>query len=105
MPRKSRQDDPVDVINFHGFSNASLQNYVACLYLRSVSKSENVSVNLVAARSRLAPLKPATIPRFELLGNSVLTRLMNFVENALDEAIYISKSYFWNDSQVPSFVG
>ena len=32
------QDDSRDIVNLHGFSNTSQQNYGACIYLRSVSK-------------------------------------------------------------------
>ena len=46
-------DDPIEKIDLHGFSDASFQNYGACIYLRSVSKSGKISVNLVSAKSRL----------------------------------------------------
>ena len=39
------QDDSIDTGKLHGFSNTSLQNYGACICLRSVSKLGNVSVN------------------------------------------------------------
>lgn len=74
MSKKSHQDDLVDIIKLHGFCNASLQNYGAYIYLRHVLKSGNVSLNLVAAKSKLAPLKPTRIPRLELLGNLLITR-------------------------------
>ena len=32
------QDDSGDIVNLHGFSNTSQQNYGECIYLRSVPK-------------------------------------------------------------------
>ena len=72
IPRKVvNQDlnDPIDLIELHGFSDASLQNYGVSIYIRSISKGGNVSVNLIASKSRLPPIKQSTIPRLELLGN------------------------------------
>ena len=50
-------NDPIDLTELHGFSDASLQNYGASIYIRSISKGGNVSVNLIASKSRLAPMK------------------------------------------------
>ena len=45
-------------------------------------------------------MKQNTIPRLELLGNILLSRLMNSVKNALSKCILISNCYFWTVSQV-----
>ena len=103
IPRKVvNQDlnDPIDLIKLHGFSDASLQNFGASIYIRSISKAGNVSVNLIASKSRLSPIKQSTIPRLELLGNILLSRLMNSVRNVLSKCILISNCYFWTDCQV-----
>lgn len=42
----------------------------------------------------------STIPRLELLGNLLLSRLMNSVENSLSKVVEISGKYFWTDSQI-----
>ena len=72
----------------------------ASIYIRSISKGGNVSVNLIASKSRPAPMKQNTTPPLELLGNILLSRLMNSVKNALLKCILISNCYFWTDSQV-----
>ena len=56
-------------------------------HVRSVSQSGKISVSLVAAKSRLAPMNSFTIPRLELLGNLLLSRLMVSVENALSKVL------------------
>ena len=48
-------------------------------WIKSIFKSGKVSVHLIASKSRLALIKETTIPRIELLGNSILSRLMNLV--------------------------
>ena len=102
IPRNVNQDynDPIELIELHGFSDANLQNYGASIYIRSIFKGGNVSVNLIASKSKLAPMKQNTIPRLELLVNILLSRLTNSVKNALSKYILISNCYLWTESQV-----
>lgn len=60
--------------DLHGFCDAS-ENDGACLYLRSIDYSGNVKVQLICAKSRVAPLKSISIPRLELCGALLLARL------------------------------
>ncbi|GBN41980.1 hypothetical protein AVEN_267699-1 [Araneus ventricosus] len=55
-----------------------------------------VQVNLLAAKSRVAPVKTITIPRLELLAATVGARLCRSVFSAIrwDN----SKQYYWTDS-------
>ena len=69
-------------IELHGFSDASLQSYGACVYIRAVSKPGVSGVHLVASKSRLAPIKGSTIPRLELPGKALLSWLMASVKKA-----------------------
>ncbi|GFU85641.1 DUF5641 domain-containing protein [Trichonephila clavipes] len=52
-------------IIIHGFADASTAVYGAVLYAHSISE-EDVSTRLLYRKSRDAPVKPITIPRFEL---------------------------------------
>ena len=83
IPRKilfKNSDDPVELAELHGFSDASCQNYGACVYMRSITKNGVICVNLVASKSRLAPIKKTTIPRLELLENILLSKLKSSVK-------------------------
>ena len=94
-------DDPIDSYYLHGFSDSSLAAYAACIYLKSVSGSGNICVIFVTAKSRIVPLKKSfSIPRLELLGNFILSKLMVTVHDSLISEIDISNFYCWTDSQI-----
>ena len=85
----------------HGFSDASSAAYAACVYLLTRYDDGTVCVNLIASRSRVSPIKTQTIPRLELLGALILSRLMKSVCQSLESAMDIKlKRYFWVDSCV-----
>ncbi|XP_049886864.1 uncharacterized protein LOC126381435 [Pectinophora gossypiella] len=76
IPRRVVCNDH-QTVEFHVFTDASERAYGACLYVRSVSNSGQVLVRLLMAKSRVAPLKPTTIPRLELCAALVGARLYN----------------------------
>ncbi|XP_071052868.1 uncharacterized protein [Onthophagus taurus] len=82
----------------HGFSDASIKAYGACVYLRATNSYNDCSVQLVCAKSRVAPIKPTTVPRLELLGALLLTDLVNKVRAALN--LEIKRVVYWTDSSV-----
>ena len=79
--------DPIKQIYLHGFSDASQSAYSACIYLQSVTQLENVTVKFVTAKSCVIPIKKSfTIPRLELLGNYILSKLIcNFCNGICDD--------------------
>ena len=86
----------------HGFSDSSLIGYGACVYLKAVTKSGNVYVLLLASKSRIVPAKKKfTIPKLELLGNFLLSNLINVIYNALSEDIAVTNYFCWSHSFIP----
>ena len=79
----------------HGFCDASERAYAAAVYLRSVYANGDISARLISSKTRVAPLKEQTIPRLELLGATILARLLHVVLNCLISNIEI---YCWTDS-------
>ena len=79
----------------HGFCDASERAYAAAIYLRSVYRNGDVKVCLISSKTRVAPLKRQTIPRLELLGATILARLINVVMNCLTSN---PEMYCWTDS-------
>ncbi|KAJ0169458.1 hypothetical protein K1T71_015045 [Dendrolimus kikuchii] len=54
-------------IQIHGFSDASMRAYAAAVYIR-IETSYGIVTRLVAAKTRVAPLKTISLPRLELYG-------------------------------------
>ena len=80
----------------HHFSDAFQQSYGAVSYLRVADVAGNVKYFFVMGKSRLAPIKPITIPRMEQSAAVLSTTLDRMVRNEL--SLLISKSFFWMDS-------
>ncbi|KAI5637155.1 pao retrotransposon peptidase domain-containing protein [Phthorimaea operculella] len=85
-------------LDIHIFVDASERAYGSCVYVRSINDKGEVSVKLLIAKSRVAPLKPTTIPRLELCAALVGTRLYEKVINSLRTPI--DKITFWSDSMI-----
>ena len=85
-------------VELHGFSDASLQAYGACIYLISFEENDIPKVELLCAKTRVSPLKPTTIPRLELCGAVLLSKLAESVLKSIN--INISKITLWSDSTI-----
>lgn len=86
------------VVELHGYSDASKRAYGAVLYTRCISPDGTVNVELVCSKSRVAPLKPTTIPRLEPCGTLLLARLVEKTVAAMK--IPFSKVTLHTDSQI-----
>ncbi|XP_058128539.1 uncharacterized protein LOC131292818, partial [Anopheles ziemanni] len=82
----------------HCFTDASEAAYGACIYIRSETSDGSVQVSLLTSKSKVAPLKPVTIPRLELCAALLGARLYTKVKDALD--MQFSARHFWSDSTV-----
>lgn len=83
-------------VELHGFSDASMRAYGAVVYARAWDSKGNITVTLMASKSRVAPLKSMSLPRLELQGAVLLAELMNRVKNSV--CISISGEFYWTDS-------
>ena len=73
-------DQVVLACKLHGFSDASERAYAAVVYLKIVYQQGGAgNIQFVASRTRVCPLKKQSIPRLELLGATILARLINSV--------------------------
>ena len=77
-----------------GFCDASVRAYAAVIY---VDTGEG-DLNLVASKTRVAPIQTQTVPRLELLGALLLARLMESVRSSLDGLV--GECLCFTDSQI-----
>lgn len=97
IPRYFLCTDPC-LVELHCFSDASEKAYGCCCYLRSIDNSGKVLVHLICAKSRVAPLKVISLPRLELCGALLLSRLAQTVISALK--INFDNVYYYTDSTI-----
>jgi hypothetical protein len=84
--------------DLHCFVDASQAAYGACVYIRSVNESNEVTVRLLCAKARVCPLGCTTIPRKELLGALLGARLCAKVIKSF--RFEIANKTIWTDSTV-----
>ncbi|XP_055597343.1 uncharacterized protein LOC129747259 [Uranotaenia lowii] len=84
-------------LELHIFVDASEDAYAAAAYFRTTNLNGMASVVLVAAKTKVAPLKPTSIPRMELQAAVLGVNLANFV--AENHQICIRNRIFWSDSR------
>ena len=78
------------------FCDTSKYAYAATVYLRQ-EKGERCTNSLIFSKTRLAPNKDISIPRFELLATLVGVRCTRFVEKELN--LELKQKHTWLDSQ------
>nr|CAI5845761.1 unnamed protein product [Callosobruchus analis] len=96
VPRNAVFKDYV-LTELHCFCDASKDAYASCIYLRSVNKQGDYNVQLLCAKTKVAPLKIITIPKLELCACLLGSQLVDVVRKALNTDI---STYIWSDSQV-----
>lgn len=82
----------------HGFSDASSRAYAAVVYIRVDDGNGQFNVSLVAAKTKVAPVKTISIPNLELCGAVLLTKLICHMKR-LDFLSSIPV-YAWSDSEI-----
>ncbi|KAH1014408.1 hypothetical protein HUJ04_003249 [Dendroctonus ponderosae] len=88
----------ISEIQIHVFSDASMVAYGACIYIRAIYEDKSVSSNFLCSKSRIAPIKTVSLPRLELCGALLHSRLVHRVVPALQ--LKIGNVFLWTDSTI-----
>ncbi|XP_065178343.1 uncharacterized protein LOC135808982 [Sycon ciliatum] len=83
-------------LSLHVFCDASSKAFAAVAYLR-VEHADDVECTLVAAKTRVAPLKPTSIPRLELQAAVLGCRLAQML--AQEHGLKWHSTCFWSASR------
>lgn len=89
---------PSDNIEIHGFCDSSKMAYCACLYIRCQTSKNTVFSNLLIAKSKVAPLKPLSLPKLELNGALLLARLTKYALNVFN--FDVRSLTLWTDASI-----
>ncbi|XP_025190399.1 uncharacterized protein LOC112590994 [Melanaphis sacchari] len=98
IPRNIGGSQKLTNIQIHGFADASIKCYGACIFLRSTNEQGEHTAKLICAKSKVTPLKVISLPRLELCAALLLARLVSRIVPKLK--LNIAKKYFWSDSKI-----
>lgn len=89
---------PQYAMELRGFSDASIHAYAAVVYSRTTQPDGTFLVNLLAAKSRVAPVRQITIAKLELSGVHLLSKLITKLK--ADLKVDITQITAWTDSSI-----
>lgn len=85
-------------VQVHGFCDAANDAFGAVLYVRSTDINGKITCSLLQAKSKVAPLKTISIPRKELCGAEILSKMAKRITNICE--LQNIKIYLWSDSTI-----
>ncbi|GFX76450.1 integrase catalytic domain-containing protein [Trichonephila clavipes] len=86
-----------NTVELHGFADASSLAYAAAIYCRQKHNSK-IKVQLLVSKTKVAPVKQVSIPRLELCGAHLLSKLFKSVLRILKH--YTFDIFAWTDSKI-----
>ena len=86
-------------VTLHGFCDSSSQVYCGVVYLQ-IETSVGVKISLLCSKTKVAPLKKLSIPRLELLGCVLLSKVFKDGFKVLNKRVCVDGIFCWTDSEV-----
>ncbi|XP_061727729.1 uncharacterized protein LOC133532886 [Cydia pomonella] len=99
IPRWLNMNVNDTLVELHGFSDAAAAAYAAVVYLRVVKASGEIQVALIAAKTRVSPVKQVSIPRLELCGAVLVAKLLKEVAMVMNIPKYNIARLVGSDQQ------
>ncbi|XP_064540798.1 uncharacterized protein LOC135430176 [Drosophila montana] len=96
IPRCMKRVNRTQAVQMHTFVDASMNAYAAVVFLRAELDGQ-VHSSLAASKTRVAPSKPVSIPRMELMAAVLGLRLDKC--NQKEMSVRIHRRTFWTDSK------
>ena len=96
VPR-CHQPNEIKTVEFHHFFPTPARMNMECSYLRLTDSNDLTYCSLVMGKSRVAPLKPVTIPRLELTAAVFASKIGCVLRKEL-ECKEVKETY-WTDSK------
>lgn len=85
-------------VTIHGYCDASTKAYGAVAYLRVRGVNGGYQTGIIAAKTKVAPIKALSLPRLELCGAVLLSKLLKHISEAT--RIPTSQIFCWTDSTI-----
>ncbi|CAG9137619.1 unnamed protein product [Plutella xylostella] len=98
LPRWMEISESTTTIELHGFSDASMHAMGAVVYCRVVDSTGAIKITMIAAKSKVAPVKTISMPRLELCGAVLLSKLLYDTKTSLK--IKDNCVFAWTDSTI-----
>ncbi|GBM23688.1 hypothetical protein AVEN_187976-1 [Araneus ventricosus] len=95
-------DNPLKVLglvwnNLDDTLDASLKSFGVVAYLRYKTSKGKLQTSFVISKSRVAPIKKLTLPRLELIGAIIASRIVKHLKGIFKD---IKKVFCWSDSTI-----
>ncbi|XP_078370370.1 uncharacterized protein LOC144654152 [Oculina patagonica] len=99
IPRQYFNNDGGKV-QLHVFCDSSQLAYGAVAYLRGTKPKSETKCTFTMSKSKVAPIKPQTMPRLELLAAVLGAELSKYLSNTILSKFHTSEIILWSDSQI-----
>ena len=91
--------EKVSKVELHAFSDASEHSYATVIYLMIVYESGDIKIHFMTSKAKVSPIKNQSIPRLDLLGATLMSKLVHTVLSVLQKEVQDSiDTYYCVDS-------
>lgn len=87
-------------VQLHVFCDSSQLAYGTVAYLRGTTPKSGTKCTFVMSKSKVAPIKPQTMPQLELPAAVLEAELSKYLSNTILPKFHTSQIILWSDSQI-----